>query len=361
MSPPPARPWVVVVGGFLGAGKTTLLLAAAQELKRRGLSSAIVLNDQGEALVDTEYARLNELPSGEVTGGCFCCRFSELIDVMDALRERAPNVILAEPVGSCTDISATVLHPLLEYNDTYRIAPLTVLVDPARATELLSGDADPRLHFLFENQLQEADLICFTKSDISPEYPALNGRSVRQMSAKTGQGVAAWLDEALGGALAAGSTHLDIDYERYAQAEAALAWLNLQVRICPRMPLSPAAVLGPLLDRVDAELTAAGVAIVHLKAIVQAQTGYVKAATCGNGQQPAVEGNLAASPAPVHDLLVNLRAVGEASRAREIVENSLRQMEWDLSGLEVACFHPAPPKPERRAARSRGQSGKRPG
>ena len=31
---PQAKPWVVVVGGFLGAGKTTLLLAAAKELER---------------------------------------------------------------------------------------------------------------------------------------------------------------------------------------------------------------------------------------------------------------------------------------------------------------------------------------
>jgi G3E family GTPase len=26
-----AKPWIVVVGGFLGAGKTTLLLAAAKD------------------------------------------------------------------------------------------------------------------------------------------------------------------------------------------------------------------------------------------------------------------------------------------------------------------------------------------
>ena len=87
------RPWIVVVGGFLGAGKTTLLLAAAKELKKRGLRSALVLNDQGEALVDTEYAALQGLPRGEVTGGCFCCRFSDLIREMDTLREFSPDVI----------------------------------------------------------------------------------------------------------------------------------------------------------------------------------------------------------------------------------------------------------------------------
>lgn len=348
---PSGRPWIVVVGGFLGAGKTTLLLAAAAELARRGLRPAIILNDQGDALVDTALARLNELPSGEVTGGCFCCRFSELMDVVDRLRAFSPSVILAEPVGSCTDISATVLRPLREYGEIYRIAPLTVLVDPARASELSREGADRGLRFLFENQLREADLVCFTKSDISPECPAIaQDRSVRQVSAKTGQGIEAWLDEVLSGSLSAGARVLDIDYEQYAQAEAALAWLNLQVRIRPKMPVPPSLVLGPLLDRVDASLTAAGISIVHLKAIVQAQTGFLKAAIYGNGQQPSVEGNLDASPAPVHELLVNLRALGSAGQVNEIMERDIRLMGWELANLEIACFHPAAPRPERRVA-----------
>ncbi len=47
----PAKPWVVLVGGFLGAGKTTLFLAAAKKLNRRALRCAMVTNDQGGALV----------------------------------------------------------------------------------------------------------------------------------------------------------------------------------------------------------------------------------------------------------------------------------------------------------------------
>ncbi|MEA2544313.1 MAG: hypothetical protein QOH35_5679, partial [Acidobacteriaceae bacterium] len=143
MSKPAAstRPWVVLVGGFLGAGKTTLILAAARELQRRGLRSAMVWNDQGKDLVDSRYAELSGMRSGEVTGGCFCCRLSELIDAIGDLRTHAPDVIFAEPVGSCTDLSATVLRPLLEYSDTYQLSPLTVLVDPLRAGAMLQADA----------------------------------------------------------------------------------------------------------------------------------------------------------------------------------------------------------------------------
>lgn len=347
------KPWIAIVGGFLGAGKTSLILAAAQELERRSIRSAIILNDQGNALVDTGYMARNGRLAGEVTGGCFCCKLSDLMHVMEELRVHLPEVIFAEPVGSCTDISATVLHPLLEYRDDFRLAPFTVVVDPERATSLLRADADPDLKFLFRKQLEEADLVCLTKSDLHAECPAISAQHVRQTSAKTGQGVAAWLDEIFSGDLTTGSEILDIDYEQYARAEAALAWLNLQVCIEPGVPCSPAMVLGPFLDHLDTQLTANNISIVHLKAIIDSPAGFLKAAICTNGQRPAVEGALDASPAAKHDLLLNLRAIGSAALVREIVERELGRMDGKRIGLHMDCFHPAAPKPECRMIKAR--------
>ncbi len=347
------RPWIAIVGGFLGAGKTTLILTAAKELERRGIRSAVILNDQGNELVDTGYATQNGMQSGEVTGGCFCCRLSDLLRVMGELSAHKPDVIFAEPVGSCTDISATILHPLLEYRDEFRLAPFTVLVDPERAKNLLAVNADPDLSFLFHNQLQEADLVCWTKSDLYPDCPEISARHVRQISSRTGQGVAAWLDEIFSGNLRVGREILDIDYEQYARAEAALTWLNLQVTIEPRVPCSPAMILGPLLDHLDRDFTANHVTIVHLKAIIDSPTGFLKAAVCTNGQKPMVEGALDASPASRHVLLLNLRAVGSAQRVKEIVEVELGRIDGKLTGVHIDCFHPAAPKPERRMANAR--------
>lgn len=346
-----SRPWIVLVGGFLGAGKTTLLLAAARELDSRGLRSAIILNDQGEALVDTELASLRRIQNGQVTGGCFCCKFSQLVQVMDKLRHHSPEVIFAEPVGSCTDISATTLHPLMELGE-YRVAPFTVLVDPRRAESLLRDGADPALAYLFRKQLQEADLICFTKSDIFPEVPAISNSSVRQLSAKNGQGVAAWIDEVLSGHLSSGSVLLDIDYEQYSRAEAALAWLNAQANIHTRIPSSPAFVLGPLLESLDNAFSASGITTVHLKGIVRTETGFVKAAICTSGDEPAVEGTLDASPAFDHELLLNLRAVGPADTVREIVERNLAMLDGTISEVTISSFHPARPRPERRVTKA---------
>jgi hypothetical protein len=324
------RPHLVLVGGFLGAGKTSLILAASHELTRRGMRSAAILNDQGESLVDTGLARAQGIEAGEVTGGCFCCRLSELLRVADELRAHSPDVIFAEPVGSCTDLSATILQPL-RYGD-FELAPLTVLVDPGRQY------TDPHMKFLFAKQLEEADLICYTKADLYLDHPG------RRISARSGEGVAAWLDVVLSGDRFAGQRLLEIDYNEYARAEAALAWLNFESTIELDPARSPAMLLGPVLDQIDRGLTAAGIAIVHLKAIDESPEGYLKAAICANGQEPIVEGNLDASPAARHRLRLNLRAVGEPRPVQAIVESALKE----FGGGRLNCFSPSPPNPEQR-------------
>ena len=267
---------------------------------------------------------------------------------MGDLRAHAPDVIFAEPVGSCTDLSATVLRPLLEYSDTYQLSPLTVLVDPLRAQAMLKEDADAGMRFLFDKQLQEADLVCFTKSDFFPDYPETGAPHVRQLSAKSGQGVAAWLDEVLSGTMATADRTLEIDYSEYARAEASLAWLNLRAVFEPKGLRAPAMLLGPLIDHLDTALSAEKISIAHLKAIVTSPTGFLKAAICGNGQEPIVEGDLDASPAGKLELLLNLRAVGEPARVREIVEREIRELDGGLTQATVDCFSPAAPVPERR-------------
>jgi len=352
------KPWVVLVGGFLGAGKTSLILAAAQRLEQRGLRCAVILNDQGDELVDERHARAHGMLSRAVTGGCFCCKFSDLMALLEELQATSPDVIFAEPVGSCTDISATVVGPLREEFDRYRVGPLTVLVDPARAAALMNEDSDSDLAFLFHKQLQEADLVCMSKADLYPDMgelplPALGslGVQTRRLSSTTGEGVQEWLDEILFGSSAAGGTILDIDYARYARAEAALAWLNASFVLELDSPSSPAMVVGPLLERIDEALTQAGISIVHLKLFDSSSTGWLKAASCANGEEPRVEGNLDASPASRHELLVNLRAKGDAAQVREIVELQLKQLAWKSPALRLDCFSPAAPKPERRLPR----------
>ena len=134
-----AKARYIMIGGFLGAGKTTAVAALAQHLTRTGLRVGLITNDQGSELVDTAMLRARGFATEEIPGGCFCCRFNSLVDAAQKLTDATrPDVFIAEPVGSCTDLVATVTYPLRRiYGDSFTIAPLSVLVDPVRAERVL--------------------------------------------------------------------------------------------------------------------------------------------------------------------------------------------------------------------------------
>src|SRR5258708_4891184 len=161
---------LIVVGGFLGAGKTTALTWLAQSLEALGKRTAVVMNDQGDMLVDSALGRSIGLTIAEVTGGCFCCRFDELAaKTISLVEQQSVEVVLAEAVGSCTDLSATVIRPLRAYfGERFAVAPLTVLVDPARLRELQVADdsMSARMRYLFDKQLEDACTLVLTKQDL---------------------------------------------------------------------------------------------------------------------------------------------------------------------------------------------------
>ena len=81
---------------------------------------------------------------------------------------------------------------------------------------------DESIGFLFRKQLAEADLLCLTKVDRYPSRPGLPVAVDFEVSAVTGQGIDEWLDTIRSGSRLAGARLLDVDYSRYAEAEAAL-------------------------------------------------------------------------------------------------------------------------------------------
>src|SRR5262249_4289313 len=159
------------IGGFFGAGKTTAGAALAPRVTAKGLKGGLITNDQGRGVVGTGALRGKGFGPGGVPGGWFCCRL-DLVVVGAERRGGAssPDVFIAEPVGSCTDLVATVTYPLRRiYGDQFSIAPLSVLVDPVRA-ERIFGLAEGRkfsekVLYIYGKQLEEADLIVISKSD----------------------------------------------------------------------------------------------------------------------------------------------------------------------------------------------------
>src|SRR4051794_17000415 len=119
------KPKLVLIGGFLGSGKTTLMAQAGKRLAEKGKRVGLITNDQAADLVDTELLKQTGLDVKEVAGACFCCKFDDLIAKGDEfLAEGKPDVLLSEPVGSCTDLSATVLQPIKKFfSERFHAAP----------------------------------------------------------------------------------------------------------------------------------------------------------------------------------------------------------------------------------------------
>ena len=130
-----------LVGGFLGSGKTTAIIAAAKHLMRQGKSVGVITNDQGRYLVDTAFYQDADIPTVEVTGGCFCSNFDDLEERLDHLVARhRPDVIFAEAVGSSADLVGMVAKPLRRLR---QIGPesisLTVFADSRPAVPPSAG------------------------------------------------------------------------------------------------------------------------------------------------------------------------------------------------------------------------------
>ncbi len=272
----------IMIGGFLGAGKTTSLARLARHYTDLGMSVGIVTNDQAADLVDTNSLKAQGFDVGEVAGACFCCRFQDLVGTINQLDvTNAPDVILAEPVGSCTDLVATVLQPLKQlYNAQFSVAPYAVILKPSQGRRILKNESgsgfSPKAAYIFEKQLEEADLILVNRVD---EMTAAEVRELHELlekrhpqtprlaiSAKTGTGFDA-LMEFLDQQGDFGRRVLDIDYDVYAEGEAELGWLNSSQHLQAAQAFDLDAVLLQIVTRLQESLKESGFEAAHLKTI----------------------------------------------------------------------------------------------
>src|SRR5262245_28862099 len=283
-----AKARYIMVGGFLGAGKTTAILQLAEKLHSQGTRVGLITNDQSIGLVDTALLDSKGLPVEEITGGCFCCRFQSLMDAAGKLTEAAtPDVFIAEPVGSCTDLRAAVSYPLRRiYGDDYEIAPLSVLVDPIRASRILGLDTgkafSEKVLYVYDKQLEEADIIVINKTDLidsaklaelqaalAVKYPKAQ---IVAISARTGEGTGGWHSQMLDGEMDPREAP-EVDYEVYAEGEALLGWLNAAAHVEATEPFDGNALLRRIADAVQARLATFGAEIAHLKMTLSPDEG----------------------------------------------------------------------------------------
>lgn len=360
----------IMIGGFLGAGKTTAVARLAATLDARGLRVGLITNDQGSGLVDTSVLRARGFATEEIPGGCFCCRFNSLTDAAARLTAATrPDVFIAEPVGSCTDLVATVTYPLRRiYGDRFTIAPLSVVVDPQRAQRifgLTDGRAfSEKVLYIYRKQLEEADIIVINKRDLvsdaelgrlrdvlAREFPRAELRAV---SACDGFGVDEWFARLLSSEQHARKV-MDVDYTVYAEGEALLAWLNATVQLENPAGFDANALLEFLARDIQQRLSPARAEIAHLKMTFSPDGGLNDIAAVSLVRSDFVpELSLRLEqPSTGGQLIVNLRAEAAPETLKSVVESSVASLPSHFAGTAARLdhlehFRPGKPQPTHR-------------
>jgi hypothetical protein len=203
-----------------------------------------------------------------------------LVEAVEKLRqEQKPDIFIAEPVGSCTDLVATVAYPLRKLHGAeFTVAPVSVLVDPVRAEQAFgrgrSGGFSEKVVYIYRKQLEEADLIVISKADLlepsqlaqlrgllAAEFPHTE---ILAISSRTGENLDEWFSRLLGEAQSA-KTAMKVDYDIYAEGEAMLGWLNCTINLRAGQPFLANAFLPSLAGEVQSRLKARKAEIAHLK------------------------------------------------------------------------------------------------
>jgi G3E family GTPase len=361
----------MLIGGFLGAGKTTLMRRAAAMFAAQGQKVGVVTNDQAADMVDTRFFLQEGIPVREVSGSCFCCNFNGLVEALQKLRSKASaEIILAESVGSCTDISATIMQPLKEkFSRDFTVSPLSVVLDPARLSEVFPssdfpGNSLPRLHesaaYIVRKQMEEADILLLNKKDTLNADALKNLTAFLQktcpqarvlaVSALNGEGTEEWL-AVLHERAGAGGRLAQVDYDVYAEGEAVLGWLNAAARL---KALAETGDWRRFCECFMQELTQAfqeeKACVGHVKILlwVEGRPQSLTANSVGTGELFSLRGELPAGATEI-DLLVNARVEMSPDALRRVVLRALDEtcaaLRLEHSILSLDSLSPGRPKP----------------
>jgi G3E family GTPase len=362
-----------MIGGFLGAGKTTCVAKLAQQLTTEGLKVGLITNDQGSELVDTAMLRSRGFTTEEIPGGCFCCRFNSLVEAAEKLtKQNRPDVFIAEPVGSCTDLVATVTYPLRRmYGQDFTIAPLSVLVDPIRAQRIFGlaegGKFSEKVLYIYRKQLEEADLIVINKCELlengplaqlkaklSVEFPKAELLAV---SARNGTGLDEWFAR-IASAEQPGGEAMAVDYNIYADGEALLGWLNSTVALEAATGFDGNGLLRSVAQRMQQLLNAEQAEVAHLKMTLSPNEGLGDIAVINLVRNDFVPELSLELPEAIRggQLIINCRAEAAPASLLTAITRALAETGAQFPGLTAKLehsehFRPGKPQPTHRIER----------
>lgn len=345
----------------MGAGKTTLAAALGKELRsKHGKSVAIITNDQGNVLVDTEYMKDAGFDVKDVLGGCFCANFGEFVkNARTLVATGRPDVIIAEPIGTSTAILGSVVAPLRSlYPEEFQVAPFFVVVDGTRATETLRrpegfGLGDGKL--IPSHQVKEAEFILISKMDLLGEKEvAMTEELVRKevpdaqvipCSALSRRNLDRIVDIVLSDKVSTKEPK-EVDQRIFAVEKASMGWFNAHAKLVTEGRLDINAFVTALMRRVATDFPPETIG--HVKVMLTSPTASAKVSLVQDRMQ--VDGLKGGRYLTGEGKLVlNARISASPNELRGSFEKAIyetaRETGASVQEMGEACFTPKPEAP----------------
>lgn len=332
-----------LINGFLGSGKTTAIIAAARTLMAQGKTVGIITNDKGKFQVDTAFFQSSQIPTRQVTGGCFRCSFDEFEEKIAQLREaEAPDVIFAESVGSCVDLVNTVFTPLHDNQSlTLDETTYSVFTDIRLFQRWLNDDPLPfsdKILYLFEKQIEEGTLLILNKSDLlAPEQrQAVYAAAAERFPEKTilpqnsldPAESQPWLAALESSMKVRQRAAFKVDYRIYKMGEQEMAWLEQDFGLAAENPPRLRQGILHLIRALLSEVLKRGVMVGHIKLFLSAPPQGCKISfTTADLLEPPVAGEWEERLPPLVEnsasLMLNMRVAMEAVEFSEMIRKAV--------------------------------------
>ena len=352
---------MLVLGGYLGAGKTTLAVNMARTMKEKyDKSVAIITNDQGDVLVDTEYSRDAGFDTKEIMGGCFCTNFDRFVSSARTLvMDGKPDVIIAEPIGSSTNIMSSVVAPLRSlYPDEFSVAPLMVVVDCVRALGILSQDkvrSEDTVDLIPAHQIRDAEIVILSKTDLVDKDTIakirvevdklLPGCRIIETSSQDLRNIGDIIDIVLSDELSVKAPIAE-NNRGFAFEKAKLGWYSGTYNIKPTDDLDMYSLASDLMKGVAKEYGAES--IVHVKVMLEAEDAACKMSLVQQNMQ--VDGIVGSRyMRKPGQLVLNARVISPPKKLEEVMRSimdaALKTYPFEAEKVNEKCFMPKPESP----------------
>jgi G3E family GTPase len=167
---------VHLVGGFTGSGKTTAIEKAREILAENNVITSAYSDKEEEYFradcPKNDFNEFNDFDESfeKVTGGCFCCNYTDLDSQIDKLKNESGSVLFGDYGGTCTNLISTLLKPLKDYKGAeIELANFSTFVDAKLLLFHLKGMRVPLSldsKYIWDRHLEESEILIINKIDL---------------------------------------------------------------------------------------------------------------------------------------------------------------------------------------------------